>query len=150
MQGPARISASCSFAAMAIRFGRSNKYKAVAIDTPDGRFHSTAEYQRWCELKLLVKARQISELQRQVRYLFTVAGRPVLIPSPAFPKGRQVRFTVDFTYFERGNPTLICEEYKGFDTPESRLRRAVFVALYPEVELRITHNGRKTARLINP
>lgn len=72
-----------------------NKYGAKKIQTEDGVFDSKHEYQRWCELVLMQKAKLISNLHRQVKY--------VLIPAQR--KGgklleRECSYIADFTYFD--------------------------------------------------
>src|SRR6185312_14232121 len=108
--------------------GRANKYRAKAINTPDGRFHSQAEYARWCELKLLRDAGVISELKRQVVFPLTIMGRPILIRSERYKQGRACRFTADFMYVENNLPVV--EDHKGFYTKEAKLRIAVAEAIY--------------------
>ena len=44
------------------------KYGNNVIQTEDGKFDSQREYTRWCELKLLQRAGEISDLQRQVKF----------------------------------------------------------------------------------
>ena len=44
------------------------KYGAKKIEADGLTFDSKKEYARWCELKLLEKAKEISGLQRQVAY----------------------------------------------------------------------------------
>lgn len=39
---------------------------AQKINTPDGKFDSKAEYERWCDLKLLQLGGKIFNLRRQV------------------------------------------------------------------------------------
>lgn len=51
------------------RFGtQKNKYGARKVTVGDETFDSSHEYQRWCELKLLVRAGKIHDLHRQVRF----------------------------------------------------------------------------------
>ena len=72
-----------------------NKYGARKISTPDGEFDSKHEYQRWCELVLLQKAKLISNLHRQVKY--------VLIPTQRKAGKvleRECCYYADFTYFD--------------------------------------------------
>lgn len=92
-------------------------------------FDSKAELARWETLKLLQRAGEIGELQRQQQFPLAFNGRPIKIRSKGFPNGRPCVYTVDFSYIdETGRP--VYEEFKGFDNPEARLRRAVVEALY--------------------
>lgn len=64
----------------------------------------------------------ISDLQRQVRYNLFCGDVPI-----KYASGRQATYTADFVYRENGQEVV--EEYKGFDDPTSKLRRAVFSAM---------------------
>lgn len=48
---------------------QSPKYKNEVITTTDGKFDSKLEHYRWCELKLLLRARKITNLKRQVKFV---------------------------------------------------------------------------------
>lgn len=71
-----------------------SKYGNRKIESPDGTFDSAKEYRRWQELKLLQRAGEIHDLQRQVPF--------VLIPAQRDEKGklieREVRYIADFAY----------------------------------------------------
>ena len=45
------------------------KYHNRVLDTPDGKFDSAKEYRRWQELKLMQRAGEIYDLQRQVPFV---------------------------------------------------------------------------------
>lgn len=79
-------------------------------------FDSKKEAKRYSELLLLEKAGEISDLQRQVKY--------VLIPAQyAEVNGkrkcieRECTYISDFTYIENGK--LIVEDVKGYRDPSS-------------------------------
>lgn len=112
-----------------------NKYHARKVEIDGETFDSQAECRRWCELKLLERAGQISRLERQVKLALHFNGTPVKIRSKGFPNGRACKYTADFAYFE--NNVRVFEDYKGKDTEASRLRRAVVEAIY-NVEIRVT------------
>ena len=54
---------------------RKNKYGAKKINDPETGyvFDSKREYRRWQELRFMEKAGQITELQRQVKYVLIPA-----------------------------------------------------------------------------
>lgn len=122
--------------------GRAGKYNITGIRTPEGFFRSPGEYARWRELKLLEKAEYIKKLERQPKFPFVIDGNPVLIRSKGYPNGRQARYTADFAYLENGK--RIVEDFKGFDTPDSRLRRAIAETIYG-IEIRITGAAKRKA-----
>ncbi len=74
-------------------------------------FDSAKEARRYMELKLLERAGEISNLQRQVKY--------DLIPKRG--KERSVTYIADFVYQEKGN--TVVEDVKGVRTKEYILKR---------------------------
>jgi Fe2+ transport system protein B len=86
---------------------RQAKYRNKRIVVDGERFDSKREYARWCELKLLERAGEISELKRQVRY--------ELAPSVKFLGATRaqpsLRLIVDFQYIEKGS--LVLEDVKS-------------------------------------
>ena len=70
------------------------------------------EYSRWQELKLMQRAGEIYELQRQVPF--------VLIPTQRGEDGkvieREVKYIADFTYRERCGNRLVVEDTKSSAT----------------------------------
>ena len=95
--------------------------RKVTFDGID--FASQAEANRYSQLKLLERAREIKALGVHPKYPLKVNG--VLIGV----------YTADFVYFEGGRQ--IVEDVKGMVTPEASLRMRVFMALFPSHELRI-------------
>lgn len=93
-------------------------------------FDSAAELRRWNELLLEQRAGEITELRRQVKFPLTLPGGiEVRIRSAGFPKGRLAVYHADFAFRDRGGIHHVVE-YKAFDTPDARLRRAVVEAIY--------------------
>ena len=92
-------------------------------------FDSKREADRWTELKLLEKAGEIKDLQRQVKFEllpkqysrteFTKAGKPRLLE-------REVSYIADFTYF--GSNGMVVEDAKGYRTDDYKIKRKL--ALY--------------------
>lgn len=131
---------------------KPNKYRAKAIwhcrdcDTPYEKpqpgtkncpychgsgehFHSKGEHARWCVLKI---DPAVSGLRRQVRYPLAVDGHPLLTDT-----GRQIVYVADFVYRFKHESFVQCdrssgvvEDFKGYDTPVSKLKRAIFTAQY--------------------
>jgi len=93
-------------------------------------FHSTGEANRYCELKLMLQAKVISDLVLQPKYIL----------QPKFRyngKGIQaITWTADFEYTEDG--VRITEDFKGYGTAEFKLRLKMFKYKYPDKTLRIT------------
>lgn len=85
-----------------------SKYKNRKITIDGITFDSKKEYNRYCELKLLERAGEISNLQRQVKF--------TLIPAQYY-NGKCIRATsyiADFTYFDYGTNELVVEDVKGY------------------------------------
>lgn len=105
-----------------------SKYNAQPVIVDGIRFDSRGEAKRWVELQLLERAGEIRNLRRQVVFPLVIDGEPVLIRSEGFPGGRAAKITLDFGYIE--NEAEVTEDFKGFFTPEAKLRIAVFEAIY--------------------
>lgn len=100
---------------------KSNKYHSRKVTVDGVTYDSIKEYRRYCELKLLEKAGQITDLQRQVPF--------ELIPSQyeTFErygkKGQRLKdgkrcveqailYIADFVYTENGE--TVVEDVKGY------------------------------------
>lgn len=92
--------------------------------TKDGiTFDSMKEYKRFCELNLLERAGEITELQRQVKFL--------LIPSQKIDGKvveRPVNYIADFVYWENGQ--MVVEDTKGFKTKDYILKRKLMLHVH--------------------
>ena len=100
-----------------------SKFGAIKQTIDGHTFASTAEANRYSQLKLLERAREIKALGVHPQYPLSVNG--VLIG----------KYTADFCYFEGGRQ--VTEDVKGLVTAEASLRMRVFMACYPQHELRI-------------
>lgn len=116
--------------------------------TIDGiEFASKFESQRYIELKLLEKAKEIYHLKTHVS--FPLERGEVRVTEM---RGNKVRiYTVDFAYLEpklgeSGGWQRVVEDTKGVRTGESSLRMSIFKALYPEIELRVIKQRRLRRR----
>nr|DAO57952.1 MAG TPA: Endonuclease [Caudoviricetes sp.] len=87
------------------------KYHNRKIVLDGIRFDSAKEARRWTELKLLERAGEISNLQRQVKFEVI----------PKCGKERSVTYIADFVYQEKGN--TVVEDVKGVRTKEYILKR---------------------------
>ena len=96
------------------------KYGNKKVETTDGKFDSKLEYYRWCELKLLERAKQINSLKRQVKF--------VLIDKSKY--GREISYVADFTYIQ--GDKLVVEDTKSeiTKTPLYRLKKRLVAERY--------------------
>lgn len=114
-----------------------SKYGARKVTIDGVTFDSQGEANRWRQLQLLAKAGVIRGLGE---------------PHPVFPitiNGTVVcKVEMDFAYNEGG--LSVCEDYKGVDTPMSRLKRKLLAAAYPHLTIKVTGPGapkpRRTAK----
>lgn len=90
--------------------GSVSKYKARKVEIDGEKFDSKKEYSRWCQLKILEKAGEIADLERQVKY--------ILIPSQKGEDGkvieRECSYVADFCYRISGTADTVVEDVKGY------------------------------------
>jgi hypothetical protein len=100
-----------------------NKYKSRKVKVGDLTFDSRKEATRWCELVLLQKAGQITNLKRQVKYelipVQKISGKVV---------ERACSYVADFVYEENGK--TVVEDTKGFKTKDYIIKRKLMLWVY--------------------
>ena len=113
---------------------KKSKYGAKKI-TRDGEvFDSLREYRRFCELSLLEKSGDITELKRQVTFQLIPTQReePCAVykrgkskgePKPGRVLEKEVNYIADFVYTDRLTGEVIVEDVKGFKTKDYILKR---------------------------
>lgn len=112
----------------------ASKYYSRKVINEDGVFDSRKEYKRWCELKMLEKAGEIQNLQRQVRIeLIPAIREPDRIGKMGGRiKGklieRKANYIADFVYVENG--VKIVEDVKGVRTKDYILKRKILLWRY--------------------
>ena len=86
-----------------------NKYGAKKVVVNGEVFDSRKEYYRWCDLRLLERAGEIFNLERQVKY--------ELIPAQRDGNGklieREVSYIADFAYLTKDGDKIV-EDVKGY------------------------------------
>ena len=106
-----------------------SKYRNKKVIVEDYVFDSIQESKRYKELKLLLRARQISNLELQPHFLL----------QDSFRKNgktyRKIEYIADFKYIENGK--TIVEDVKGMQTDVFKLKHKLFEKKYPDLELRI-------------
>ncbi|MDE4918173.1 uncharacterized protein DUF1064 [Cupriavidus metallidurans] len=86
-------------------------------------FDSKRELERYCHLRILQRAGQIQQLQRQVEFILAPA---VVIDGRKRPP---LKYVADFTYVERGAAERTVEDVKGVITKEYRIKRHLMAAM---------------------
>ena len=103
-----------------------NKYHNVKWEMDGEKFDSQKEARRWSELKLLERAHEISDLQRQVRY--------ELIPNQ-YVDGklaeRKCDYLADFVYKDKdGNVIVEDTKSKATKTPVYLVKRKLMLFVH--------------------
>lgn len=98
--------------------------------TIDGiTFASMGEANRYCELKLLERAGEITDLQLQPKFEL----------QPKYKKDgktiRAINYIADFQYIENGQ--TVVEDFKGFSNRVFKIKKKMFEYKYKDLELRI-------------
>ncbi len=109
-----------------------NKYRAKKVTADGYTFDSQAEYKRYCELKLLEKAGQISHFSVHPRFELVVCGQVI------------GRYTPDFYYVDEVLKKETVEDVKGVMTRDASIRIRVFQALFG---LPVTIIGKKPRKV---
>lgn len=81
-------------------------------------FDSKKEYRRWCELKLMERAGEISDLQRQVKFVLIPSQYNYILKEDGFKKKgkcieRECAYIADFVYKDK-NGEQVVEDTKGY------------------------------------
>ena len=97
---------------------KKNKFGAKKVVIDNITFASKAEGIRYCDLKLLQIAGEITDLKCHPAYPLKINDVKV------------GRYTADFEYVDKATGEVIIEDVKGRITEASSLRIRVFNALY--------------------
>lgn len=105
-------------------YKKYKKYNNIKTKTFDGiEFDSKKEAQRWTELKLLERAGEITNLQRQVTYLlipaqyetierYSKTGRRLKDDTKLLE--RECSYIADFVYTDKKTGQTVVEDVKGY------------------------------------
>lgn len=106
-----------------------NKYRNKKIIVDNIKFESNLEAERYRQLKLLQRAKQISNLRLQVPFLL----------QEGFKKNgkthRKIEYIADFVYEENGQ--TVVEDTKGIKTETFKIKQKLFEYKYPDLNLKI-------------
>ena len=106
---------------------RKHKYNAQPTTVDGIRFHSKGEANRYSQLKLLERLGDISDLSLQPSFPLVVNDHKICT------------YKADFKYIEDGQE--IIEDFKGYDTRDSKMKRYLLKALHG-IDVRITGKGK--------
>ncbi|MDU4209175.1 MAG: DUF1064 domain-containing protein [Finegoldia magna] len=103
-----------------------SKYKAKKTTVDGIKFDSKREANRYCELKLLEKAKEIRNLVLQPRFL---------LQDEFFDKNevkhKKIEYVADFMYIDKCGKTIV-EDVKGVLTDVYKLKKKMFLKIYDE------------------
>lgn len=100
---------------------RRTKYGNTKTEVDGFKFDSKAEAIRYGELKLLMRAGEISDLTLQEPFILKGAnGEPLLSDA-----GRKLKYVCDFRYYDLKLGVWVIEDKKGFLTKEYKLKKAI-------------------------
>ena len=95
-----------------------NKFRARKTVVDGITFASMGEARRYQELKLMERAGLIRNLCLQSPFALTVDGVHIC------------DYRADFVYHDNETDKAVVEDFKGFRTPEYRLKRKLMLAIY--------------------
>lgn len=114
---------------------RKNKYNAKKVLLDGILFDSQHEADRYTDLKLMLRAGEITDLKRQVKYVLIPAKRE---PDKTGPRGgikkgkvieRETYYKADFVYKTK-NGTVIVEDAKGYREKSYKLKRKLMLQVH--------------------
>ena len=94
-----------------------SKYGNRKVKTVDGTFDSQREFRRWQELKLLQRAGEIKDLDRQVKF--------ELVPKQ--DGERAIYYVADFVYIDTRTGEKVVEDSKGAKTDAYIIKRKLML-----------------------
>jgi hypothetical protein len=98
---------------------KRSKYRNIKVTDEFGNeYDSRKEYNRYRELKLLLKAGEIGFLARQVEYELNKGGSHSLV------------YRADFVYTDAKTGQVVVEDCKGFETKEFKKKEKLMKKIY--------------------
>ena len=104
---------------------RKSKYGARKTIIDGIKFDSKKESRRYAELKLLIMAKKIVNLEMQKKF--------VLIPSQKIDGKvveREVSYIADFVYIDTNTGNIVVEDTKGYKTKDYIIKRKLMLYKY--------------------
>lgn len=116
-------------------WNRTPKYRNHTVEFEGIKFASKKERDRWVELSLMQKAGEITDLERQYKFILIPAQREpdIVGKRGGVKKGRvvehEVSYIADFVYKDRDGNWVV-EDTKGFRTKDYVLKRKMLLFLW--------------------
>lgn len=118
---------------------KRSKYNNKKILVNGVKFDSMKEYKRYLQLQMLERAGEITDLQRQERFvLIPIQKEPDTIgPKGGIRKGKTIEqqavYTADFSYIDNSTGEKVVEDIKGGSTTKTEayvLRRKLMLYVH--------------------
>lgn len=100
-----------------------SKFRNIPTSVDGIRFDSKKEAARYCELKLLEKAKVIADLRLQVRIPLNVNGKKI------------GHYIADFVYLENGRQVVEDVKSTATKTPLYNLKKKILATYEPPIEI---------------
>ena len=116
-------------------YSTRSKYHNETVTVDGVTYDSRGEYRRWCFLKMMEQAGEISNLRYHVKYTLFPKGT---VDIRRLPDGREIElkrydrehwYEADFVYVNKKGEEVV-EDFKGYETLEFNEKRVMFKALY--------------------
>lgn len=105
---------------------RYSKYNAKKITIDGHNFPSKREAERYCELKLFLKAGLIRNLVLQPRFLLQDEFKDKMGTTH-----RKIEYVADFMYVDKSGKTVV-EDVKGVLTDVYKIKKKIFLKIYDD------------------
>lgn len=105
---------------------RYSKYNAKKTIVDGHPFDSKREAERYCELKLFLKAGEIRNLELQPRFLLQEG----FIDKNEI-KHKKIEYVADFFYIDKQGRNVV-EDVKGVLTDVYKIKKKIFLKIYDE------------------
>lgn len=129
-----------------VPFKTRQKYGNVRVKLDGYSFDSQVEAAEYGRLKLLQMAGEISELKVHPRFPLEVNGKRICVYEGDFSFLERVISETPgilMTFFSARRVVL---DVKGFPTPEYKIKRELFRALYPDADFRELNTDKSSTR----
>lgn len=107
-----------------IGYVMKNKYNAKAGYYDDIYFRSSGELNRYIQLKRLMKAGRVEDLELQPKYILQEKYKV------GNEKIRALKYTADFRYLDKDLNKTVIEDFKGKKTKDYEIRKKLFIKKY--------------------
>jgi hypothetical protein len=110
---------------------KEGRYGMAQRQVIDGhKFASKKEAERYCNLKLMAKAKMIQSLELQPKIPIIIKGVKIQMFSARYHEtGRTLTYIADFKYYDNERGRWVIEDVKGHLTEVYKIKRALVKAM---------------------